>query len=255
MTAKTAVALSSLALALVSAGCLSFYEVAVETPIRAKLDVGPFSRVLVAGFVAGGTKNIDPNSETARLLRSQLRSKSELKVIDADVIELTDEFDRHRSKPLVPADKAADLLKIKDERDIQEYEPILKDENYWKKIGDENQSPLIITGSVLFAEVAKSGMVSKLRSYTDSMGRPQYEEAREFASMKGYALTPKFVFIDGRTGAQLYSEGFYEEALYTDTQNTPALSSYFELMDKILPAFLNTLSTQRIRGTRTLLVK
>jgi len=255
MTAKTAVALSSLALALVSAGCLSFYEVAVETPIRAKLDVGPFQRVLVAGFVAGGTKNIEPNSETARLLRSQLRSKSELKVIDAEVIELTDEFDRRRSKLIVPADKVADTLKIKDERDIQEYEPILKDESYWKKIGDEYQSPLIITGSVLFTEVAKSGMVSRLKSYTDSMGRPQYEEAREFASMKGYALTPKFVFIDGRTGAQLYSEGFYEEALYTDTQNTPALSSYFELMDKVLPAFLNTLSTQRIRGTRTLLVK
>jgi hypothetical protein len=229
--------------------------VAVETPIRAKLDVGPFQRVLVAGFVAGGTKNIDPNSETARLLRSQLRSKSELKVIDADVIELTDEFDRHRSKPLPPADKAADLLKVKDEKDIQEYEPILKDESYWKKVGDEYQSPLIITGSVLFTEVAKSGMVSRLRPYTDSMGRQQYEEAREFSSMKGYALTPKFVFIDGRTGAQLYAEGFYEEALYTDTQNTPALSSYFELMDKVLPAFLNTLSTQRIRGTRTLLVK
>ena len=36
--------------------------------------------------------------------------------------------------------------------------------------------------------------------------------------------------------------------LYPAAQNTPALSSYFELMDKLLPSFLNTLSTQRIRG-------
>jgi hypothetical protein len=35
--------------------------------------------------------------------------------------------------------------------------------------------------------------------------------------------------------------------------NTPALSAYFELMDKLLPGFLSTLSTQRIRGTRTLI--
>ena len=34
--------------------------------------------------------------------------------------------------------------------------------------------------------------------------------------MKGYALTPKFVFIDGRTGQLLYSEAFHEETLYPD---------------------------------------
>ena len=38
--------------------------------------------------------------------------------------------------------------------------------------------------------------------------------------------------------------------LYPASQNTPALSSYFELMDKLLPNFLNTLSTQKIKGTR-----
>jgi hypothetical protein len=252
MTARTVVALSSLAIAVASAGCLSFYEVAIETPIRAKLDVTPFSRVLVAGFVTGGSRSIDPNTETARLLRSQLRGKSELKIIDADVIDLVDVYDKKRSKP---APEKPDAVRIMDEKDVQDYEPILKDEKYWKEIGDEYQSPLIITGSVLFTEVSRSGMVSKLQSYTDSMGRPAYQERREFANLRGYALTPKFVFIDGRTGAQLYSEGFYEESLYSETQNTPALSSYFELMDKLLPSFLNTLSTQKIRGTRVLLVK
>ena len=109
-----------------------------------------------------------------------------------------------------------------------------------------------MTGSVLFTEVQRSGMVSRPRQYTDQMGRIQYEERREYANQRGYALTPKFVFIDGRTGAQLYSESFHEEALYSEGQNTPALSSYFELMDKMLPGFLNTLSTQKIRGTRFL---
>ena len=93
------------------------------------------------------------------------------------------------------------------------------------------------------------------KSYTDSMGRAQYEDIREYANMRGYSLTPKFVFIDGRTGAQIHSEAFYEEALYNEGTNTPALSSYFELMDKLMPGFLNALSTQRIRGTRTLLIK
>ena len=64
---------------------------------------------------------------------------------------------------------------------------------------------------------------------------------------------PKFIFIDGRTGVQLYSESFREETLYSATNNTPPLSSYFELIDRLLQGFLSTLSTQKVKGTRTLL--
>ena len=73
--------------------------------------------------------------------------------------------------------------------------------------------------------------------------------ARTYMERKGFILQPKFIFIDGRTGATLYSETLREEILYTAQQNTPALSSYFELMDKLIPSFLSTLSTQKIRGT------
>ena len=44
-----------------------------------------------------------------------------------------------------------------------------------------------------------------------------------------------------------------EEVLYNAQQSTPALSSYFELMDRIVPDFLGTLSSQKIKGTRVLL--
>jgi hypothetical protein len=253
MTARTAAAIGSVVAALASAGCLNFYEIAVETPIQAKLDVTPFQRVLVAGFLGGGSKNIDPNTETARLLRSQLRTKSELRVIDADVLTLVDEVDRRRTGGTAAADASVEEPKIKNEKDLQEYEQIFADVEFWKKVGEEYQGPLIVTGSVLFTEVARSGMVSRAQPFIDQTGQTRYVEQRQFSNMKGFALTPKFVFIDGRTGAQLYSESFHEEALYQDNQNTPALSSYFELMDKLLPGFLNTLSTQKIKGTRILL--
>src|ERR1019366_9971074 len=67
-----------------------FYEIPIETPIQAKLDVSAFQRVLVAGFVAGGSEDLDANQETVRLLRSQLRTKSQLKVIEADIMPLMD---------------------------------------------------------------------------------------------------------------------------------------------------------------------
>jgi len=253
MTARTVAAVASLAVGLATAGCVNFYEVTVETPIQAKLDVTPFQRVLVAGFLGGGTKNLDAAAETSRLLRSQLRTKSGMRVIDADALQLVQEVDKRRTTPLPPGDTAQDEPRIKNEADLKEYEQILTDTEFWKKVGQEYQGPLIITGSVLFAEVTRSGVISKPRQYTDQMGRVQVEERREFANQKGYSLTPKFVFIDGRTGVQLYSESFHEEALYSESQNTPALSSYFELMDKLLPGFLNTLSTQKIKGTRVLI--
>jgi hypothetical protein len=255
MTARTAAAIASVTLALASSACLSFYEIAVETPIQAKIDVTPFRRVLVAGFLSGGSNNIDPNSETARLLRSQLRTKSDMTVIDADVISLVDEVDRRRGTQApapVPVGQPAEP-KVRTEEDLKSYESIFSDTEFWKRLGEEYQGPLIVTGTVMFTEIERSGMVARPQSYTDAQGRPQFSEVRQYANQAGFALTPKFVFIDGRTGAQLYSEAFHEESLYPTTQSTPALSSYFELMDKLLPAFLNTLSTQRIRGTRILL--
>ncbi len=71
-----------------AAACTNFYEIPIETPIQPKMDVSPFQRVLVAGFIGGGTEDVDANLETVRLLRSQLRSKSTLRVIEADALAL-----------------------------------------------------------------------------------------------------------------------------------------------------------------------
>ena len=80
----------ALAVSVVACGGPASYEIPIETPIQPKLDVTPFQRVLIAGFVAGGSEDVDTNQETVRLLRSQLRSKSGLRIIDADVMPLQD---------------------------------------------------------------------------------------------------------------------------------------------------------------------
>jgi hypothetical protein len=252
MTVRTVAAIVSLSVALGSTGCLDYYEVPVDIPVQAKIDVSQFQRVLIAGFLGGGDPSIDPNTETARLLRSQLRSKQDLRVIDADVLSLADEADRRTAAE--PSAGDADGQRILTEADLDRYEEIFSDTEFWQEIGAEYGSPLIVTGSVLFVEISKSGMVSRPEAYVDPQsGQEQYRSVLQYSDLTGYALTPTFVFVDGRTGDELYSETYYEETLYPAGQNTPALSSYFEMMDKVLPSFLNTLSTQRIRGSRTLL--
>ena len=325
MTARTAAALSSAALVLVVSGCTNFYEIPIETPIQPKMDVTPFQRVFIAGFIAGGSEDVDANLETVRLLRSQLRSKSPLRVIEADVLPLVElareqaapEPETGPSLPSLPPEApappagerapatgpdtasaapvgqtaggaagepaatpagapgaappaagpartagaaqeraAADPQqsgRIRDEKDLEPLEGIFANVDYWKKLGEEYQNPLIVTGTVLFTPHARSGFVQREQEYYDSFGRRRVVPVRTYMERKGFILRPKFIFIDGRTGTTIYSESFREEVLYSPQQSTPALSSYFELMDWLIPSFLSTLSTQRIKGSRILL--
>ncbi len=256
MTARAAVLLASLVAAAALLACSSTIEVLVETPIQPKIDTSSFERVLVAGFVAGGSDDVDGNLETVRLLRSQLRTRSNLKVVEADVIPLADMLaDQTRAGGAAPPTIDPKMLprQIKDEKDLEVYDPLFSNGAYWKKIGEEFQGPLIVTGSILFTPTASSGFVQRDREVIDQYGRRTVEPQRTYMERKGFVLRPKLVFIDGRTGAVIDTEVFREAVLYNQGQEVPALSSYFELMDRIVPAFLGTLASQKIRGTRILL--
>jgi hypothetical protein len=255
MTGRLSLKLLSCVLVVGVAGCASFYEIPIETPIAAKLDVSAFQRVFIAGFISGGTDDVDGNLETVRLLRSQLRMKSNLRVVDADVLPLLDVASgRSEAGTSTPARGAdAEVPEIKNEKDLQPYEHIFADADYWKRIGEEYQNPLIVTGTVLFTPHSQSGMVQREREVIDPLGRRRVEPIREYMERKGFILDVRFVFIDGRSGAQMPGEKFREERLYNQNDNTPALSSYFELMDEMVPRFLNTLSTQKVRGSRVLI--
>jgi hypothetical protein len=255
---RTARTLASAALALAAGGCLTFVEVPVETPIRPKIDASPFSRVYVAGFLPSGTEDVDTNLETVRLLRSQLKNKGGMRIVEADVLPLAEAARPvpGEGAPAAPpasgqddAGKAATIA----EAELPPYEKIFENKDYWKKVGEEFGSPLIITGSVVFVPHQRSGYVQKEQEVYDSFGRRSVVPVRTYMDRKGFILRPKFVFIDGRSGETLYTETFREEILYNAEQSTPALSSYFELMDRLLPSFLSTLSSQTIRGSRFLL--
>jgi hypothetical protein len=283
--------LAALAATLALACGPDFFEIPIETPIQPKLDVSGFQRVLVAGFVVGGSEDVDTNQETVRLLRSQLRTRSQLKVIDADIMPLmTIAQDQRKAageetaapgaapgtpaastasgttgttigtNPQAPAvDRAAQSQpaalpqQIREEKDLEPYERLFANTAYWKKIGEEYQNPLIVTGTVLFIPHSITGPVVRDQTVTDQYGRQRVVSTRVYIERKGFILEPKFVFIDGRTGATMYSERHREEVLYPAQQNTPALSTYFELMDRIVPDFLSALSSQKIKGTRVLL--
>ena len=235
---------------LVSTGCATFVEVPVETPLQSKIDVGTFRRVLVAGFVTDlASADVDLSPETVRLLQNQLRSNTKLQVLEPDRPPLNDALE----KVLERLGEGGKYTKQEREQYKLEADRILQDGTFWRKVGEEFQSPLIVTGRMGFETQNRSGFQPEERVVRDTRGRPQLVRGNRYTERKGYALSADFYFVDGRTGQTLHKEKFTEEVLYGEEQKVSALSSYFELMDRLLPNFLGVISPQKIRGTRVLL--
>ncbi len=244
------------------ASCTSYYEVPIEVPIEAKLDVSQFNRILVASFTTQTNERLDLDSETVRLLRNQLRMRSNLQVLDAEVEPLGDfsEEALEDAGLLIEFAELEEQARADGEEEISQQEwidleqdKLLEDEDYWMQLGEEYQNPLIVTGKLSFGSESRSGFTRRDRYTRDAFNRPQLQRSQQFQERTGFTLNAEFFFIDGETGRTIHRERFTEEVIYGRDEQTSALSSYFELMDRLLPNFLSILSPQTFRGTRVLL--
>jgi len=235
--------------ATVGASCSSMVEVPVETPLQSKLDVSSFRRILIAGFVTDLEESeVDLSAETSRLLQNQLRSNTRLQILEPDRPPIQDALEKIVEK----LGEGASYNKEEKEQFRLEADKLLQDPEYWRKMGEEYQNPLIVSGKLSFESQNRSGFQPEER-VVRAGGRPSLVRGNRFMERKGYSLSADFYFIDSKTGELLHKERFTEEVLYGEDQRISALSSYFELMDRLLPNFLGVITPQKIRGTRVLL--
>jgi hypothetical protein len=235
---------------LLGAGCSSVIEVPVETPLQSKIDVSKFRRVLIAGFVTDlEESDVDLSAETSRLLQNQLRSNARLQVLEPDHPPLRDALERVLDK----IGEEGHYNKEEKERFRVEADRILQDPEFWRKMGEEYQQPLIVTGKLGFESQNRSGFQPEERVVRTASGQPALVRGNRYMERKGFTLNADFYFIDSKTGELLHKERFTEEVLYSEDQRVSPLSSYFELMDRLLPNFLGVITPQKIRGTRVLL--
>jgi len=238
------------ALASLLGGCASMIEVPVETPLQSKLDVSKFRRILIAGFVTDlEDSDVDLSSETARLLQNQLRSNTRLQVLEPDRPPLQDALERALEK----LGEQGRYNREEKEAFRLEADKLLQDPEFWRKMGEEYQQPLIVAGRLDFQSQNRSGFQPEERVVRTPAGQPALVRGNRYMERKGFTLSADFFFIDSKTGETLHKERFSEEVLYSEDQRVSALSSYFELMDRLLPNFLGVITPQRIRGTRVLL--
>ena len=228
------------AAAVVAAGCTSMLEVPVDTPLQSKLDVSGFRRILIAGFVTDlEDSDVDLSAETSRLLQNQLRSNTQLQVLEPDRPPLQSALE-------TALEKIGEGGSYSSDEKVQfrlEADRLLQDPEFWRKMGEEYQQPLIVAGKLDFESQNRSGFQPDERVVRDrSTGQPSLVRSSRFMERKGYVLSADFYFIDSKTGELLHKERFSEEVLYAEDQRISPLSSYFELMDRLLPNFLGVLT-------------
>jgi hypothetical protein len=247
---KASRSLLALAAGLTALACSSVLEVPVETPLQSKLDVSAFRRILIAGFVTDlEDSDVDLSAETSRLLQNQLRSNTRLQVLEPDRPPLQDALE----KALEKIGEGGSYNKDEKEQYRLEADRLLQDPEFWRKMGEEYQQPLIVAGKLNFESQNRSGFQPDERVVRRADGQPTLVRGNRFMERKGFTLSADFFFIDSKTGELLHKERFSEEVLYSEDQRVSPLSSYFELMDRLLPNFLGVITPQKIRGTRVLL--
>jgi hypothetical protein len=235
---------------LLAAACSSVVEVPVETPLQSRLDVSAFRRILIAGFATDlADTDVDLSAETSRLLQNQLRSNTRLQVLEPDRPPLQEALE----KALEKIGEGGSYSSEEKEQYRLAADRLLQDPEFWRKMGEEYQQPLIVSGKLDFQSENRSGFQSEERVVTRTDGRPALVRGNRYMERRGYTLSADFYFIDSKTGETLHRERFSEEVLYSEDQRISALSSYFELMDRLLPNFLGVITPQKIRGTRVLL--
>lgn len=106
------------------------------------VEVPPFTRVLVAGFVSTPVAGVDANEETSRLLRRELRSEVSLDVLDMDPLRLES--------------------------------AMLDDIRFWRRLGEEYREPLIVTGVAEFKSAGRWFEERQVGRRTLRLWLPQY---------------------------------------------------------------------------------
>lgn len=228
-------------LVLVLGGCASAHTANVPIDTPAKAEVLGFRRVLVAGFLPDGVDRVDVNEETARFLRTQLRSKAALLVIESEPLRLT-RMVRPGERAVQPHGTGLQRSArgARDTLPLQEEDAVFTNVSFWKTLGEEYSEPLILTGMVTFRP-AGSRMVER------QVGR----RTMRFW-MPGFTLRLHLVLISGSTGEIVDSVALRQRTAYATTGRDSALSIYFRLMEQAMPSVLEALG-QQTNQTRILL--
>lgn len=188
---------SLIVIALLGAACGGrVVRVPQAVPAYVQRGLASVSHVWVAGFVTAGRQDIDLNAESVRLVRKDLRVWSGARIVEAEPLQLRNE-------------------------------DMFQDVDYWRRLGEEHGSPLIVTGSVKLM-LAPAAVVQRGK-------RTHYLPT-------GRVLEATVVLIDGRTGEVRAERKLPSRMKYSEGVATSGLTLFYQMMDQARSDWLAAIS-------------
>jgi hypothetical protein len=176
-------------------------RVTLTVPMPARIDMGGIRTVLVTRFIVDQeAESVDVNSEMVALLRSQLRKRTNLRILDVD-------------PPALPEQPLSQLL---------------ANTGFWRKLAETYGADLVIAGKVGFEVSDRSGFVE--RDEISPLTGQRIRRTR-FVDREGILLDMNLFFIRGSTGQLQYEDHLTGENTLMGTGND-RLSSLFVLYEQ-----------------------
>ena len=145
-------------------------EVLIQLPVEPRLELEGRQELLVASFLVPDSNLMDINMEIVRYLRNEYQDYTSLDVLDV------------MPPPAIPEQRLEDL-KANDE--------------FWRHLGQEHETDLIVSGLGRFGRHDSSGWRSV--DYTSPTTGQKIRQT-QFVEMEEFNLSIDILYIDGKTG-------------------------------------------------------
>jgi len=196
----------------------------VSLPVPARLDLAGVRTLLVASFLVPESELLDVNRETVRFLRGEFRKHASLEVQNVS------------PAPPVPEQLLDDLA---------------ANVEFWRHLGKEHGSDLIVSGSARFSRQDASGFQN-----VDAISPVTGQKVRQtrFVEQEQFTFEMEVLFLDGATGQVRYRDRLRRRAVFAGLGNDP-ITAFYDLVGGLAGDILATVSTARREEMRVVFRK
>jgi len=185
--------------------------VPIHLPVPPRMDLTGLNTLLVVSFLTEETEMLDTNREIVRFLRSEFRRRTSL-----DVLDVT-------PAPAIPEQSLEDLAANTD---------------FWKYLGQQHDTDLIVSGQVTFENRDASGF-KDVDVVSNSTGH-KVRQTR-FVEQEEFIYRVDVLFIDGNTGEIRYRDTITRKMVFQGLSNDP-LGAFFGLSESLASDVLSVVS-------------
>jgi len=196
-------------------------EVTVPLPIPPRLKLDGIKTILVASFRVNDSVLVDVNRELVRYLRSEFRKHSGFEIQPVN------------PPPAIPE---------------QTLEEMAQNAAFFRWLGRENGSDLIVTGAMRYTRRDASGFQD-----TDIVSESTGQRVRrqQFVEQEEFTFELDVLYFEGATGALLFRDRLRRQAVFRGSANDP-ISAFYELGSSIAGAVIAAVSTRTRTDPRLL---